>query len=160
MTKNDQLSHWLRGILQPILIETKTLLFNVHHTNKPRPVSESAVLNFDNMAYLGGGGAELANWHRSTLSLFKDPTPEGEDEQPHYSLIAGKRGSRSGLTDSHGNFTRAVRLRHSRTPGVIRWERRTDDASLPSASHASQGHPRGSHSKPSQGRGSHPSLPA
>lgn len=156
MTKNDQLSHWLRGILQPIITETRTLLINVHHTNKPRPVSESAVLNFDNMAYLGGGGAELANWHRSTLSLFKDPTPDGEDEQPHYSLIAGKRGGRSGLTDSQGNYTRVVRLRHSRTPGIVRWERRTDDLAIPAASPT----PSKSPSKAfGQGRGG-PTLPA
>lgn len=126
VSKQDQLSHWLRGILQPILIETGTCLLTVHHTNKPRPASESALVNFDNLAYLGAGGADLANWHRATLALLKDPTPEGEEEKPHYSLIAAKRGGRAGLKDDQGNFTRVVRIRHSKTPGIIRWERRTD----------------------------------
>lgn len=134
VSKQDQLSHWLRGILQPIMLETKTCLFTVHHTNKPRPAGESALVNFDNLAYLGSGGAELANWHRSTLALIKDPTPEGEEEKPHYSLVAAKRGSRAGLKDDLGNFTRIIKLRHARQPGIIRWERRTDLDALPDPS--------------------------
>lgn len=163
VSKNDELSHWLRGILQPIMLETGVCLFTIHHTNKPRPASESALVNFDNLAYLGSGGAELANWHRSTIALLKDPTPEGEDEKPHYTLVAAKRGGRAGLKNDLGEFTRTVKLRHAREPGVVRWEKRPDAPDGWTADQTSrQNTPaieRKGTAKPLRGAGGYPTLP-
>ena len=129
VSDQEKTSHFLRRILQPILTETGVVLFMVHHTNKPQPKNADTLApTSQDMAYAGAGSAEFANWARSVMVLQKDPTPEGEQEQPHFTLRLAKRGGRSGATDSNGVFTNVIPLRHAREPGVIRWERRTATA--------------------------------
>jgi len=122
-------SHFLRHILQPVLTETGVVLFSIHHTTKPKPKAEQAGNNANDLSYLGAGSAELANWHRAVMVLQRDQTPEGQPEQPHFTLRLAKRGGRAGLKDGNGDFTSTIPLRHAREPGVIRWERRTDTPS-------------------------------
>jgi len=117
-------SHFLRHVLQPVLTETGVILFSIHHTTKPKPKAEQAGNTSSDLSYLGAGSAELANWHRAVMVLQRDQTPEGEPEQPFYTLRLAKRGGRAGLTDDQGKFTTAIPLRHAREEGVIRWERR------------------------------------
>jgi hypothetical protein len=56
--------------------------------------------------------------------LQKDPTPEGQDELPHYTLRLAKRGGRAGVKDDQGQYTRTIPLQHSKVQGRIAWERR------------------------------------
>ena len=126
VSDQEKTSHFLRRILQPILTETGVVLFMVHHTNKPQPkTADTLAPTSSDMAYAGAGSAEFANWARSVMVLQKDPVAEDGQEQPHFTLRLAKRGGRSGATDYHGDFTNVIHLRHSREPGVIRWERRT-----------------------------------
>jgi hypothetical protein len=120
----EQASHFLRHILQPVLTETGVILFSIHHTTKPKPKSEQAGSTSGDLSYLGAGSAELANWHRAVMVLQRDATPEGETEQPYYTLRLAKRGQRAGLKDENGDFTTTIPLRHAKEPGVIRWDRR------------------------------------
>lgn len=116
-------SHFLRHIIQPVLQDTGVILFSVHHTTKPSKDKNGGGSLLD-LAYSGAGSAELANWHRSVITLTKDPTPEGEDEQPFFTMKVVKRGGRAGIKDERGQYTVSVPLRHSKTPGRIAWERR------------------------------------
>ena len=120
----EQASHFLRHILQPVLTETGVILFSIHHTTKPKPKSEQAGATSGDLSYLGAGSAELANWHRAVMVLQRDATPEGEPEQPFYTLRLAKRGQRAGLKDENGDFTTTIPLRHAKEAGVIRWDRR------------------------------------
>jgi hypothetical protein len=122
----EQASHFLRHIIQPVLTETGVILFSIHHTTKPKPKSEQTGATSGDLSYLGAGSAELANWHRAVMVLQRDQTAEGQPEQPHFTLRLAKRGGRAGLNDAKGDFTTSIGLRHAREPGVIRWERRTD----------------------------------
>ena len=125
----QQASHFLRHVLQPVLTETGVILFSIHHTTKPKPKAEQPGATSNDLSYLGAGSAELANWHRAVMILQRDPTPEGQDEQPHFSLRLAKRGGRAGLKDALGDFTTAIPIRHAKERGVIRWERRSIDPS-------------------------------
>ena len=64
--------------------KTKCGLFIVHHTNKPGERNPAA-----NTAYLGAGGATLANWMRAALTLTKDG---GKPDT--FNLAAPKRGKK------------------------------------------------------------------
>ena len=126
LSDQEAASHFLRHIIQPILQDTGVILFSVHHTTKPAKDKSSTSLG--DLAYAGAGSAELANWHRSVMVLTKDPTAEGMDEQPFYTLRIPKRGGRAGLKDDQGNYTSAIPLRHAREQGRIAWERRSQSA--------------------------------
>lgn len=128
LSDQEQASHFLRHIIQPILSETGVILFSIHHTTKP-PKEQGGKTNLADLSYAGAGSAELANWHRAVMVLQKDATPEGQDEQPHYTLRLAKRGGRAGVKDANGDFTRSIPLRHCKIPGVIAWERRNDSES-------------------------------
>ena len=122
----EQASHFLRHIIQPVLTETGVILFSIHHTTKPKPKAEQTGATSGDLSYLGAGSAELANWHRAVMVLQKDTPAEGQPEQPHFTLRLAKRGGRAGLKDINGDFTTSIPLRHAKEPGVIRWDRRND----------------------------------
>ena len=122
LSDQEAASHFLRHIIQPVLQDTGVILFSVHHTTKPAKDKSSSLAD---LAYAGSGSAELANWHRSVMVLTKDPTAEGMEEQPFYTLRIPKRGGRAGLKDDQGNYTSSIPLRHAREQGRIAWERRS-----------------------------------
>lgn len=126
LSDQEACSHFLRHIIQPVL--GNTILFSVHHTTKPGKAADGPISLHD-LAYAGAGSAELSNWHRSIMVLQKDPTPEGQDEQPFYTLRLAKRGGRAGVKDKAGNYITAIPLRHSKTAGRIAWELRDSDSS-------------------------------
>jgi RecA-family ATPase len=113
VSKQEFCSHFLRHILQPVLMRTGCCLIAAHHQNKPPKKKE------DNMqsTYDFTGSAELANWFRSTAILRRE-----HQEHPHFILKLGKRGNRSGMRDERGQFTESLRIRHSKTRGQIKWE--------------------------------------
>lgn len=124
LSDQEAASHFLRHIIQPVLQDTGVILFSVHHTTKPAKDKSTSLAD---LAYAGAGSAELANWHRAVMVLTKDATPEGADDAPLYTLRIPKRGGRSGIKDSQGNYVTSIPLRHSREQGRICWERRTTD---------------------------------
>ena len=134
LSDQEQASHFLRHIIQPILSETGVILFSVHHTTKPAKPSDGkgGPASLSDLSYAGAGSAELANWHRAVMVIQKDVTAEGQDEQPHYTLRLAKRGGRAGVKDANGDFTRSIPLRHCKIPGVIAWEVRSDSESFAS----------------------------
>jgi hypothetical protein len=142
LSDQEAASHFLRHIIQPVLQDTGVILFSVHHTTKPAKDKSSTSLG--DLAYAGAGSAELANWHRAVMVLTKDPTAEGTDEQPFYTLRIPKRGGRAGLKDDQGNYTSAIPLRHAREQGRIAWERRSQSAVATQTPHSSpaKGSPR------------------
>ena len=131
MSDQEEASHFLRHILQPVLQETGVILFALHHTTKPKPSKDAAPNDIDSLAYAGGGSAEFANWFRSVIVLQKT---QDSGDLPHYDLRLAKRGGRAGVKDPATDaFTRTIPLRHSREAGVVCWERRTsiDPSGLP-----------------------------
>ena len=141
LSDQEAASHFLRHIIQPVLQDTGVILFSVHHTTKPAKDKSTTLAD---LAYAGAGSAELANWHRAVMVLTKDPTAEGMDEQPFYTLRIPKRGGRAGLKDDQGNYTSAIPLRHAREQGRIAWERRSQSAVATQTPHSSpaKGSPR------------------
>ncbi len=113
VSKQEFCSHFLRHILQPVLMRTGCCLIAAHHQNKPPKKKE------DNMqsTYDFTGSSELANWFRSTAILRRE-----HQEHPHFILKLGKRGNRAGMRDERGQFTESLRIRHSKTRGQIKWE--------------------------------------
>ena len=123
VSDQEQASHFLRHILQPVLQETGVVLMALHHTTKPKSAKDAAPTDIDSLAYAGGGSAEFANWFRAVCVLQKDPD---SGDLPHYNLRLAKRGGRAGVKDpATGAYTRSIPLRHSRDAGVVCWERRT-----------------------------------
>jgi len=121
LSDQEAASHFLRHIIQPVLQDTGVILFSVHHTTKPAKDKSTSLAD---LAYSGAGSAELANWHRAVMVLTKDPTAEGAEEMPFYTLRIPKRGGRAGLKDDLGNYTSSIPLRHAKEQGRIAWERR------------------------------------
>lgn len=113
VSKQDFCSHFLRHILQPVLMRTGCALLAVHHQNKPpRKKDEQMQSTYDFT-----GSSELANWFRSTAILRRE-----DQELPHFIFKLGKRGTRAGMKDAQGQFTDSLRIRHSKVRGEIKWE--------------------------------------
>jgi len=113
VSKQDFCSHFLRHILQPVLMRTGCALLAVHHQNKPpRKKDEQMQSTYDFT-----GSSELANWFRATAILRRE-----DQELPHFIFKLAKRGTRAGMKDGTGQFTDALRIRHSKIRGEIKWE--------------------------------------
>lgn len=113
VSKQDFCSHFLRHILQPVLMRTGCALLAVHHQNKPpRKKDEQMQSTYDFT-----GSSELANWFRATAILRRE-----DQELPHFIFKLAKRGTRAGMKDATGQFTDALRIRHSKVRGEIKWE--------------------------------------
>lgn len=108
-------SDFLRSRLNPLLLEFKCACLIVHHTNKPPSGKEKGEWRNGDMAYLGSGSAEWANWSRASLGLQSQGVPGV------YKLIASKRGSRLGWKDENEEKTYQRLIVHSKEKGVICW---------------------------------------
>jgi len=124
-----ELSPFLRNVLNPVLHRHSVGLVLCHHTNKPASLRGSngpvPTPTTGDYAYLGAGGAELANWARAVLSIQEVRGAEGL-----YLLRAGKRGRRLGWTDRDGNTTCRRYIAHAREPDAIYW-REPDPGEVP-----------------------------
>ena len=91
LNQNSELSGFLRTGLDGVIKSnsTKCGVLIVHHTNKPNPDPRYRRLD----AYVGAGGAELANWIRAMLILDEQKGKEGT-----FRLVAPKRGKRLAWT--------------------------------------------------------------
>lgn len=119
---------FLRNMLNPLLREFNCGGVVVHHTNKPTTGKEKPDWSAGDLAYLGGGSAEWANWSRAVLAL------RSLGSHSVFELCAGKRGSRLGWKESDGETKAFAKvIAHAKEPGVICW-READDSERPQAS--------------------------
>lgn len=106
---------FLRVYLNPLLFSHLCAANLLHHTNKPMGGKDKPNWRNGEMAYLGSGSAEWANWARAILSI--------QDEGTHgiYRLHAAKRGARLGWKDAEDQPEYEKVICHSREKGIICW---------------------------------------
>ena len=106
ISKNDQLSAFLRTSIDRMLVKHRVFMLCVHHTNKPAtgaaqgkggPWGDDATA-----AYLGAGGAELTNYARS-VTIIRRCAPKECKIENSFVLLGAKRGNRLGWKDADGN---------------------------------------------------------
>ncbi len=111
ISRNAELSQFLRAGIDPLIKPDKVGVLFIHHTNKPPSAKDRQGWGADAFtAYIGAGGAELANWARATLALMPC-----EHEPKIFRLVAGKRGQRLGWVDANGDKTLTRFFAHSKT---------------------------------------------
>lgn len=113
VSRQQDVSHFLRAMLNPVLEDTGAVMFGIHHTGKPPPAKVTANWTALDYAYAGLGSSELVNWARAVLFL----RPHSETQ---FELKLAKRGRRAGATHLNGEWTTSIWLQHA-SEG-IRWE--------------------------------------
>ena len=111
ISKNVELSDFLRTRLDPVLKRRRVFMLCIHHTNKPPSATDRKGWGEDAMAaYLGAGGAELVNYARSVtvVSPIEKPGAEG-----FFWLYAAKRGRQCGWKTAEGASTVKKVIAHS-----------------------------------------------
>jgi RecA-family ATPase len=106
-------NRFLREGLTPLLVRHNCAAIIMHHTPKTQ-FNPSADFTTTDFMYRGSGCATMTNWARAYLVF--EPLP---NDDKVFRFVAAKRGDRTGW-DSKIRF-----YRHSRTPGVIKWEQAT-----------------------------------
>ena len=127
---------FLRNGINPIIHEHKCAVIIVHHTNKPPSGVEKSAWAGNDLAYLGSGSAEWANWARAVVAF------RGIGSHDVFELVLGKRGARAGWIDEAGERIYQRPIAHSKAPGALCWVAAEADQ-LPQAAEA----------KPKKGRG-------
>jgi RecA-family ATPase/DNA-binding MarR family transcriptional regulator len=117
ISDQETASTFLRNQLGPLLLQSQVMWVWLHHTGKP-PADKSSRDNWNekDMAYMGLGSSELANWAREVAVLQKL-----DKELDLYGFTLCKRGGRSGMVDEAGLPTNTIHLQHAK--GRICWER-------------------------------------
>lgn len=114
VSKQDQVTPFLRADLTPILEASGVVMIGVHHTGKPKNVKETASWTAIDWAYAGIGSSELVNWARAVM--FLRPV-----EGRLFELKLAKRGSRAGARHPDGEPAfGSVWIQQAR--GRIYWE--------------------------------------
>lgn len=109
VSRNAELSSFLRTGLDPLIKPARAGVLFVHHTNKPPASKERTGWGTDMFAaYVGAGGAEIVNWTRAMLALMPCEGFHGL-----FQLTAGKRGNRLAWSDPDGNPTNKRVYAHS-----------------------------------------------
>ena len=100
--------------LNPISERTGIIWCFMHHTGKP-PSDSKARSHWtgSDYAYSGLGSSALTNWAREVAVLMRAKTPEGQPPTFRFELC--KRRRRAGMTDTQGNTTEAIFVRHGQT---------------------------------------------
>jgi RecA-family ATPase len=96
VSKQDQVTPFLREMLTPVLESTGVVMVGVHHTGKPKEAKATRDWTAIDWAYAGIGSSELVNWARAVMLLRP---VEGRT----FELKLAKRGSRSGATHPDGD---------------------------------------------------------
>jgi hypothetical protein len=117
ISDQETASTFLRNQLGPVLMQSQVIWVWLHHTGKPPsdPRSRDGWSEKD-MAYMGLGSSELANWAREVAVLQKL-----SKDADIYGFTLCKRGNRSGMLDEMGEATHTINLQHAK--GRICWER-------------------------------------
>jgi len=112
------LSHFLRGLIQPLLIRRDCGIIFIHHTNKPPGAAKDRnQWQAGDFAYSGSGHNELANWPRFVIAL------RSLGSRTVYELRIGKRSKRAGIVDDNGQPLDRVLIQHGATG--IHWRTAT-----------------------------------
>lgn len=119
-------TEWLRTFLNPLIFAHNCACLMSHHTNKPVSGREKPEWRNGEMAYLGTGSAEWANWARAILSL------QSTGEHGIYRLHAAKRGARIGWKNGDDERVYEKLIAHSKEKGLIYW-RDAQESELPDA---------------------------
>jgi hypothetical protein len=119
--KQADVTLFCRNILNPLIHRHKCGLILVHHTNKPPRGEEKSDWKAGDLAYLGQGAADWANWARAVVAI------RAKGSHSVYELALGKRGRRTGWQDKDGKPLFVKDIAHAREPGMICW-RTPDDA--------------------------------
>ena len=115
---------FLRNWLNPLLTRYGCAAVVVHHTNKPPSGKEKSEWTGSDLAYLGSGSAEWANWARAVVAI------RGLGENGVFELCLGKRGGRVGWQDEAGAPVYKTLIGHAKEPGRICW-RNADESERP-----------------------------
>lgn len=95
LSKNSELSAFLRAGIDPVIKPARAGMLVIHHTNKPPSSKDRNGWGSDAFAaYVGAGGAELTNWVRAALSLMPCDHAPGV-----FRLTAAKRGQKLAWRD-------------------------------------------------------------
>lgn len=119
--KQADVTLFCRNILNPLIHRHRCGLILVHHTNKPPKGEEKGEWKAGDLAYLGQGAADWANWARAVVAI------RSKGNHAVYELALGKRGRRTGWKDKDGKPLFVKDIAHAREPGMICW-RSPDDA--------------------------------
>jgi hypothetical protein len=117
--RQDIVGPWLRNMLAPLLDEFSCAAVIAHHTNKPPSGREKPDWRAGDLAYLGAGSAEWANWPRAVLSL------RSIGEHGRFELHAAKRGAQIGWRNPDDTTAFSKFVGHWHEPGVICWRELT-----------------------------------
>lgn len=118
--KQADVTLFCRNILNPLIHRHKCGLILVHHTNKPPRGEEKSDWKAGDLAYLGQGAADWANWARAVVAI------RAKGSHSVYELCLGKRGRRAGWQDGDSKPLFVKDIAHAREPGIICW--RSPDA--------------------------------
>lgn len=129
VSKQEAVSPWLRNGLNPILHRAGAGLVLVHHTNKPATGQQKAEWKAGDMAYLGTGSSDLANWARAVVAI------RSLGDHSVFELHLGKRGKRAGWTDPDGTPLYSRRIAHG-TDGIYWREAQADEGPAPAGRRA------------------------
>ena len=110
ISRNAEVSGFLRAGLDRLIKPNKVGVLFVHHTNKPPTAKERSGWGTDAFAaYIGAGGAEIVNWARAMLALMPC-----ENDSGLFRLTAAKRGQRLGWKDAADEPTNVRFIAHSK----------------------------------------------
>lgn len=115
VSRQDQCTHFLNNLLDPMLALTGVVLIGAHHTGKPKSQRETHGWTVYDHAYSGIGSSELVNWARAITILRVL-----EEQTGTFDLLLAKRGNRAWAQHPDGSPTTRLFLRHS-TTGMC-WE--------------------------------------
>jgi RecA-family ATPase len=120
ISEQSVISEFCCNLLNEVSLRTGVIWCLLHHTGKPsRDPKSSTHWTASDLAYSGLGSSALTNWSRETAVLVRLKTADGEP--PTFQFSMTKRRKRAGLTDTAGQSTDTIFLRHS-TRGGICWE--------------------------------------
>lgn len=114
-SKQDDVTLFLRQMLNPVLEATGVVLIGIHHTGKPKKEKDQDQMTALEYSYAGLGSSELVNWARAVLTLVP------LEVQGQFKLSLAKRGFRAGATHPNGQDAGlSIYLEHGK--GSIYWQ--------------------------------------
>jgi RecA-family ATPase len=114
------ISEFCCKLLNEVSLRTGVIWCLLHHTGKPsKDPKAGSHWTASDLAYSGLGSSALTNWARETAVLVRLKVPDGE--APTFQFSMTKRRTRAGLTDTAGESTDTIFLRHSSHGGIC-WE--------------------------------------
>lgn len=119
--KQADVTHFCREVVNPIIHRHQVGLLLIHHTNKPIRGEEKSDWKAGDLAYLGQGAADWANWARGVMAI------RTIGSHTTFDLCLGKRGGRIGWKDENGRNLYTRYIAHAKEQGSICWREPTTD---------------------------------